>query len=130
MKEQYRNLLDDVFTGSGDGIGARLYRILPAWEKELFRGAAVPLYDKEDLKADDNEAASFLISMPDALKNGAILCGSNGSQDEAKHLMEISRQLAEELEKARIKANIEKEKLDAIRRILVAFDFSKKKSKK
>ncbi|MHC1717228.1 MAG: hypothetical protein AB9883_01015 [Acidaminococcaceae bacterium] len=130
MKEQYRKLIGEVFTGRGEGIGARLYSISPAWEKEIFRGVAVPLYDKEDLRADDNEAASFLISMPDALRNGAILCGSNGSQDEAKHMMEISSQLAEELEKARIKANIAKEKLDAIRRILVAFDCSKKKSKK
>ena len=130
MKEQYRNLIDEVFAGRGDGIGTCLYSFLPAWEKIIFIGAAVPLYDKEDLRDDDNEAASFLISMPNALQNGAILCGSNGSQYEAIHLMEISRQLAEELEKARMRSNIAKEHLDGITRILVAFDYSKKKSKK
>ena len=130
MKEQYRNLIDEVFAGRGEGIGACLYSFLPAWGKIIFIGAAVPLYNKEDLRDDDNEAASFLISMPNALRNGAILCGSNGSQYEAIHLMEISRQLAEELEKARIRSNIAKERLDEITRILVAFDYSKKKSKK
>ena len=130
MKEQYRNLIGEVFAGRGEGIGASLYSILPDWGKEMFIGAAFPLYDKKDLRDDDNEAASFLISLPNALRNGAILCGSNGSKFEAIHLMEISRQLADELEKARIKYNIAKEQLDGITRILVAFDYSKKKSKK
>ena len=124
MIEQYRKLMDKVFTGNGEGIADRLCEILPGWEQQIFIGAAVPLYDKEKLR-NNNEAASFLISMPQALKCGAILCGSNGAQAEAKHLMKLSVQLAEQLEQARVKAHIEKEKLEKITRILVAFDYAK-----
>ena len=130
MKEQYRSLIDEVFTGNGEGIGSSLYAILPAWEHEIFVGAAIPLYDKEELRSNNNEAASFLISLPMALRSGAILCGSNGAQEEAKHLMKLSEQLAYELEKSRSSANIEKERLEKITRILVAFDCSKKSIKK
>ena len=124
MIKQYRKLMDDVFTGNGQGIADRLGQILPGWEQQIFIGAAVPLYDKEKLR-NNNEAASFLISMPQALKCGAILCGSNGAQAEAKHLMKLSVHLAEQLEQARVKAHIEKEKLEKITRILVAFDYAK-----
>ena len=129
MKEQYRNLIEQIFGGMGNGIGERLYSILPLWEKKIFVGAVIPVYDKENIRNSDIEAASFLISLPSALKNGAILCGANDSQDEAKHLMEISNNLAEELENARIKSNIAREPLDKITRILVTFDYSKKTKK-
>lgn len=131
MIEKYRKLMDEIFTGNGEGIADRLCEILPGWEQQIFIGAAVPLYDKEKLR-NNNEAASFLISMPQALRNGAVLCGSNGAQAEAKHLMKLSLQLAELLEKARVKAHIEKERLEKITRILVAFDYAKqqKNSKK
>lgn len=125
MKEQYRKLLDQVFTGNGEGIGNSLYEILPTWESKIFVGAVILLYDREELRNNDNEAASLLISMPRALRSGAILCGSNGAQAEAKHLMKLSEQLAEELEQARASANIGKEQLEKITRILVAFDCAK-----
>ncbi len=131
MIKQYGKLLEEVFTGNGEGIADRLGEVLPVWEQQIFIGAAVPLYDKENLR-NNNEAASFLISMPEALKTGAVLCGSNGAQAEAKHLMKLSVQMAEQLEQARVKANIEKKRIEKITRILVAFDHSKhqKESKK
>lgn len=122
MQEQYRKLVDEVFTGKGEGLGNSLYAILPAWESEIFVGAAIPLYDREELRINNNEAASFLISLPRALRSGAILCGSNGAQYEAKHLMKLSEQLAYELAQARLNADIGKERLEKITRILVAFD--------
>ena len=125
MKEQYRKLLDQVFNGNGKGIAISLYEILPAWERKIFVGAAIPVYDREELRNNDNEAASFLVSMPQALRSGAILCGANGAQVEAKHLMKLSEQLAEELDKARESANIGKEPLEKITRILVAVDCAK-----
>jgi len=125
MKEQYRKLMDQIFSGVANGIGGSLCEILPIWEREIFTGAAIPLYDKEEFKNNDNEAASFLISLPRALRTGAILCGSNGALEEASHLMRISEQFAEELEQARICANIEKERLEKITRILIAFDLAK-----
>ena len=125
MKEQYRKLLDQVFAGKGEGIGNSLYEMLPAWEHEIFASAAIPMYDREELRNNDNEAASFLISLPRALGSGAVLCGANGAQAEAKHLMKLSEQLAEELEQARVGANIRKEQLEKITRILVAFDCAK-----
>ena len=102
VKEQYQELMDQVFCfGQGKGIGIKLYRILPKWEREIFTGTAVPLYDKSELRDNDNEAASFLISLPGALRRGAILCESNGASEEASHLMKISEEFAEVLEKAR-----------------------------
>ena len=125
MKEQYRKLLDQVFTGNGEGIGSSLYEILPVWEHEILVGSLVPLYEREELRKNNNEAASVLICMPGAIRSGAALCGAGGEQEEAEQLMKLSEQLAEELEQALASANIEKERVEKLTRILVAFDWAK-----
>ena len=124
MQEQYQALLEQAFSGKAEGIGIRLCEFLQAWEGELFTGAAVPLYDKAQLRGDDNEAASFLISLPGALHSGAILCGSNGAQEEANRLMRLSERLAESLEKACLAAHIERKSIENIARMLVGFDLA------
>ena len=125
MKEQYRKLLDQVFTGNGEGIGSSVYEILPVWEREILVGSLVPLYEREELRNNNNEAASVLIAMPGAIRSGAALCGAGGEQEEAEQLMKLSEQLAEELEQALASANIEKERVEKLTRILVAFDWAK-----
>ena len=125
MKEQYRKLLDQVFTGNGEGIGSSVYEILPTWEHEILLGSLVPLYEREELRKNNNEAASVLIAMPGAIRSGAALCGAGGEQEEAEQLMKLSEQLAEELEQALASANIEKERVEKLTRILVAFDWAK-----
>ena len=92
---------------------------------KILVGSLVPLYEREEIRKNNNEAASVLICMPGAIRSGAALCGAAGEQEEAEQLMKLSEQLAEELEQALASANIEKERVEKLTRILVAFDWAK-----